>query len=202
MQAEITDVSARTESQEELDEEASTALPEVSQETESESKTASTVTHSDVLVVYFSATGTTKGVAEKIAALTGGDMYEILAAQPYSEEDLNYNDADSRTTHEQNDPNIRPEIESEDISFEGYKTIYLGYPIWHGQAPRIISTFVEKYSFENITVIPFCTSGSSGIGQSAVTLEEQAGSGRWLTGECFDGNVSEDNLRTWIKEMK
>lgn len=174
------------------------------QDTEAEPKSETPVpaAHSDVLVVYFSATGTTKGVAERIANVTGGDLYEILAAQPYSDEDLNYHDADSRTTHEQNEPDSRPEIGSEDVSFEGYKTIYLGYPIWHGQAPRIMSTFVEKYGFEDITVIPFCTSGSSGIGQSAVTLEGQAGSGRWLSGERFGGNVTEDELESWISDIK
>ena len=156
----------------------------------------------DVLVVYFSATGTTKGVAEKIASITGADMYEILAAQPYSEEDLDYNNEDSRTTKEMNDPEARPEIGSEDISLEGYKTVYIGYPIWHGQAPRIMSTFVEGHNFEGIKVIPFCTSGSSGIGDSAVTLEDQAGTGSWLEGERFDGSVSEDELESWIGETK
>jgi flavodoxin len=155
----------------------------------------------NTLVVYFSATGTTKSVAEKIAAVADADTYEILAAQPYSEKDLNYNDTDSRTTQEQNNPDIRPEIGSDDISLEGYKTIYIGYPIWHGQAPRIMSTFVEKYNFEGITVIPFCTSGSSGIGQSAATLEKQAAGGKWLEGKRFGGNVSEDDLRSWIDEM-
>lgn len=159
-------------------------------------------TNKDILVVYFSATGTTKDVAEKIASIEDADLYEIIPVEPYSDADLNYNDADSRTTHEQNDPDIRPEIGSEDISLESYKIIYLGYPIWHGQAPRIISTFVEKYSFENITVIPFCTSGSSGIGQSAVSLENQAGSGNWLAGERFGGNISEDDLKSWINEIK
>ena len=115
--------------------------------------------HSDILVAYFSATGTTKGVAERIAAVTGGDLYEILAADPYTDDDLNYNDKSSRSTSEQNDKNARPEIGSEDISLEGYTTLYLGFPIWWGEEPRILDTFVEKYSFEGITVIPFCTSG-------------------------------------------
>ena len=159
-------------------------------------------TGNTTLVVYFSATGNTKGVAEKIAAITGADVYEIKAVQEYKDEDLDWNDSDSRTTHEQNDPNARPEIGSEDISLEDYETIYLGYPIWHGQAPRIMSTFVEKYNFEGITVIPFCTSGSSGIGQSAVSLEDQAGSGTWLAGERFEGNTSEDELEAWIDEVR
>lgn len=153
------------------------------------------------LVVYFSATGTTKGVAEKIAAITGGDLYEIEAAQPYTEEDRNWHDDNSRTTHEQNDPSFRPEIGSELPSLEGYDTVYLGFPIWWGQEPRILDTFVESCDFDGITVIPFCTSGSSGIGNSGKNLEENAGSGTWLSGERFGGGVSEDELRAWIGSL-
>lgn len=158
--------------------------------------------HSDVLVVYFSATGTTKRVAEKIASVTGGDLYEILAAEPYTEEDRNYNDSSSRCTKEQNDKTVRPEIGSEDISLEGYTTIYLGFPIWWGEEPRILDTFVEKYSFEGITMIPFCTSGSSGIGRSGPNMEALAGTGTWLEGERFDGKVSEEDLQSWIEGLK
>ena len=161
-----------------------------------------TTAHSDVLVAYFSATGTTKGVAERIAAVTGGDLYEILAADPYTADDLNYNDSSSRSTSEQNDKNARPEIGSEDISLEGYTTVYLGFPIWWGEEPRILDTFVEKYSFEGITVIPFCTSGGSGIGRSGLNMEELAGSGNWLDGERFSGNVSEADLQSWIDGLK
>ena len=100
------------------------------------------------LVVYFSATGNTKGVAEKIAAVTGADTYEILAAQPYSDNDLNYNNDDSRATKEQNDKTIRPEIGSEKIDLSAYDTIYLGYPIWWGQAPRIISACSSLITIE------------------------------------------------------
>ncbi len=161
-----------------------------------------TAVDSDVLVVYFSATGTTKGVAEKIASITGGDLYEILAAEPYTSDDLNYNDRSSRSTKEQNDKNARPEIGSKDISLEGYTTIYLGFPIWWGEEPRILDTFVEKYSFEGITVIPFCTSASSGIGHSGSNMETLAGSGTWLDGKRFGGNVSEADLQSWIEGLK
>ena len=158
--------------------------------------------HSDILVAYFSATGTTKGVAERIASVTGGDLYEILPAEPYTEEDLNYNDSSSRSTKEQNDKDVRPEIGSEEISLEGYTTIYLGFPIWWGEEPRIMDTFAEKYNFEGITVIPFCTSGGSGIGRSGPNMEALAGSGTWLEGERFNGNVSEEDLQSWIEELK
>ena len=156
----------------------------------------------DVLVAYFSATGTTKGVAEKIAAVTGGDLYEILAAEPYSGADLNYNDSSSRSTKEQNDKNARPAIGSEDISLTGYTTLYLGFPIWWGEEPRILDTFVEKYSFDGITVIPFCTSGGSGIGRSGPNMEALAGSGTWKEGKRFGGSVSESELQSWIDSLK
>ena len=164
--------------------------------------TEDTTAHSDVLVAYFSATGTTKGVAERIAAVTGGDLYEILAADPYTADDLNYNDRSSRSTSEQNDKNARPEIGSVDLSLEGYTTIYLGFPIWWGEEPRILDTFVEKYSFEGITVIPFCTSGGSGIGRSGPNMEALAGTGTWLEGKRFSGNVSEADLQSWIDGLK
>ena len=156
----------------------------------------------DTLVVYFSATGTTKGVAEKIAAATDADMYEIVPAEPYSSADLDWNDDDSRTTTEMNDKNARPEIGSGDVSLEGYSRVYIGYPIWWGDAPRIMSTFVEKYDFEGKTVIPFCTSGGSGIGKSGDNLKEQAGSGNWLAGDKLDSGISEDELKTWINGLE
>ena len=171
-------------------------------ETDTEELSSETAAHSDILVAYFSATGTTKGVAEKIASVAGADLYEILAAEPYTADDLNYHDSSSRSTKEQNDKTVRPEIGSEDISLEGYSTIYLGFPIWWGEEPRILDTFVEKYSFEGITVIPFCTSGGSGIGHSGANMEALAGTGSWLDGKRFSGNVSEADLQAWIEELK
>ena len=170
--------------------------------TETEAEAPAPAGHSEVLVAFFSATGTTKGVAEKIASVTGGDLYEILAAEPYTADDLNYNDNSSRSTKEQDDKSARPEIGSEEISLEGYTTIYLGFPIWWGEEPRIMDTFVEKYSFEGITVIPFCTSASSGIGRSGPNMEALAGSGTWLEGRRFDGGVSEEELQSWIEGLK
>ena len=182
--------------------EAPASAAEKAPETEAPAaETPATETHSDVLVAFFSATGTTKGVAERIASVTGGDIYEILAAEPYTSDDLNYNDSSSRSTKEQNDKNVRPEIGSEDISLEGYTTIYLGFPIWWGEEPRILDTFVEKYSFDGITVIPFCTSGGSGIGRSGPNMEALAGTGTWLDGQRFDGNVSEADLQSWIEGL-
>ena len=168
----------------------------------SEAKTGTEAdgTHSDVLVAYFSATGNTKEVAEQIASITDGDLYEILPAEPYSDENLNYSDSSTRATKEQKDADFRTEIGSEDISLEGYTTLYLGFPIWWGEEPRIMDTFVEKYDFDGITVIPFCTSGSSGIGSSGTNLEMLAGSGTWLEGERFSASVSEEELQEWIEK--
>lgn len=154
------------------------------------------------LVVYFSVTGNTKSVAEKIASVTGADIYEIKAALEYTDEDINYNDSDSRTSKEQNDSSARPEIGSEEISLDGYSTIYIGYPIWWGEEPRIMDTFAESYNFDGITVIPFCTSGSSGIGRSGQNLADNAGSGNWIEGKRFGGGASEDEIRSWIEGLQ
>ena len=155
----------------------------------------------DTLVVVFSATGTTKKVAERIATIEDADLYEITAAIPYSDEDRDWTDSNSRCTKEQNDSSVRPEISSETISLDGYKTIYIGYPIWFGQEPRIMDTFVESYNFDGITMIPFCTSGSSGIGQSGKNLEANAGSGNWAEGKRFAGNASEEEIKEWVDSM-
>ena len=155
-----------------------------------------------VLVAYFSATGNTENVAENIAEITGGDLYEIVPAEPYTSEDLDYGNDQSRTSLEMNDPSSRPGISGEELVLDGYSVIYLGYPIWHGQAPRIMDTFVEKYDLEGLTVIPFCTSGSSGIGSSAESLEELAGSGNWKEGRRFDADVSQEELMEWIESLQ
>jgi flavodoxin len=155
-------------------------------------------TEGKVLVVYFSATGTTKGVAEKIAKLTGADLYEIVPAEPYSDADLNWNDSKSRTTKEQNDKTVRPEIAGEKVDLSAYRTVYIGFPIWWGEEPRIMDTFAESYEFDGITLVPFCTSSSSGIGRSGKNMEALSGSGTWLEGRRFAGSVSEADLQAWI----
>ncbi len=190
-----------TEAPEQAPEEASAPAQEAGSipQTEAAEAPAETEAHSGVLVVYFSATGTTRGVAERIAALTGGDLAEIVPVQAYTAEDLNYHDRSTRATVEQNTPDVRPEI-ANDISLEGYTTIYLGYPIWWGQAPRILSTFVESRDFTGITVIPFCTSGGSGAGRTGETLGEQAGSGTFLSSTRLDAGISEAELQAWIEK--
>ncbi len=170
---------------------------EASGEASPEAPEPSEKTGGRALVVYFSATGTTRGIADRIASLTGADMAEIVPSEPYTSGDLNYSDRTSRATAEQNTPDARPGIANE-ISLDGYTTVYLGYPIWWGQAPRILSSFVESHDFTGVTVIPFCTSGSSDIGQSDDTLAEQAGGGNWLQGKRFSAGASESDLKAWI----
>ena len=159
-------------------------------------------TGKDTLVVVFSATGTTKGVAERIAAMENADFYEITAAEPYTSADLDYGDSDSRTTKEQNDKSVRPQISSETLDLTGYKTIYIGYPIWWGEEPRIMDTFVESYNFGDITMIPFCTSGGSGIGSSGSNLADNAGSGNWKDGDRLKDSISDEDLKEWIDGYK
>ena len=191
--------------------ETTTAQTTASSESKSESETtAATETEAPIetsegketLVIYFSATGTTKAVAERIAAMENADLYEITPAQPYTSADLDYGDKNSRTTKEQNDKKSRPEISSEKIDLTGYKTIYIGYPIWWGEEPRIMDTFVESYDFGNINVIPFCTSGGSGIGRSGSNLAENAGSGNWQSGQRLQSNISDEALADWIGSYK
>lgn len=122
------------------------------------------------LVVYFSATGNTKAVAETIARLQGADTYEIVPEQPYTDEDLNYNDRSTRTTAEQNDPDARPAISGGIENIAEYDVIYIGYPIWWGDMPRILYTFFDAYDLTGKTVAPFCTSGGSGLSGTPETI--------------------------------
>lgn len=172
--------------------------------TETESGSAQTTLPSDnrkdVLVVVFSATGTTKAVAERIAAYADADLYEIKAAQTYTAADLNWNDRNSRTTIEQNDKSARPQIGSPELSLDGYKTVFIGYPIWWGEEPRILDTFVETYNFDGVTCIPFCTSGGSGVGRSDRNLADHAGSGNWESGKLLN-HVSDADLQNWIDSV-
>ncbi len=158
--------------------------------------------HSDTLVIYFSCTGTTRGVAEKLAKVTGADLYEIVPAEPYTAEDLNYNDRSTRATWEQDHPDTRPEIGGEDVDLNGYNTVFIGYPIWWGEEPRILCTFVESHDFTDKTVIPFCTSGGSGMGRSGDDLARLAGTGEWLKGARHSGSISENELLAWVEELK
>lgn len=200
------DQSAADSSEKESDEVSETNGPVVEDETSGGESTPADInqdskTEAKTLVVYFSATGTTKGVAETIASVTGADIYEIVPVQIYTSDDLNYNDNNSRTTKEQNDKSVRPEINGTIDNWDSYAVVYLGYPIWWGEEPRILDTFVESYSFDGKTVIPFCTSGGSGVGSSDDNLKANAGSGNWLEGTRHKSGVSESDIQNWINGL-
>lgn len=155
-------------------------------------------TGSEVLVAYFSCTGNTKGLAEKIASAMDADIYEIVPEQPYTDDDLNYNDSSTRATVEQNDASARPAISGAIDNMDSYDTIIIGYPIWWGQAPKIIYTFVESYDLSGKTVIPFCTSGSSGVGSSASNLQTAAPDANWTDGTRFSSGASDGDIESWL----
>ena len=151
-----------------------------------------------VLVAYFSATGNTEGIAQHLQAVLGADLYEIIPAEPYSDDDLNYNASDCRANQEQNDPDARPAIDGSVDNMEDYEVIFLGYPIWWGDAPKIISTFLESYDFDGKTIVPFCTSGSSGIGNSVEPLADLADSAVWREGTRFAPGASQEEVAAWV----
>ena len=161
----------------------------------------SALAESDTLVIYFSCTGTTKGVAEKLANVTGADLYEIVPAVPYTAEDLNYNDRKSRTSIETDDPSCRPAIAGELPDLSAYDTILIGYPIWWGDVPRIVSNFVENVDLTDKTLAVFFTSGGSGLGSSMKHLEEQAGAGTWLEGKRFSSRTTAEELTGWAASL-
>jgi len=158
-------------------------------------------TTNDTLVVYFSATGTTKPLAEYAADILDADIYEIVPDDPYTEEDLAYY-TNGRADREQNDSSARPAISGSIENMEQYDTILLGFPIWHGQAPRIISTFLESYDFSGKTILPFCTSHSSGIGTSDTNLHSLAKNANWLDGRRFAGGTTKEEIAAWLDEME
>ncbi len=155
-----------------------------------------------ILVVYFSATGTTKPLAENVAEILNANLYEIVPEDPYTEEDLAYY-TNGRADQEQNDASARPAISGGAENMEKYDTFILGYPIWHGQAPRIISTFLESYDFSGKTIVPFCTSHSSGIGSSADNLHALCSdSVNWLDGKRFEAGTTKETLEEWLGDME
>lgn len=154
------------------------------------------------LVAYFSATNTTEGVAETIADSLGADLYEITPEDPYTDADLDYHDDKSRSTIEMNDSNARPEISGSVENMDQYDVVFIGYPIWWGEAPRILNTFVESYDFSGKTVVPFCTSGGSGVGSSAKNLEKLTSGATWLSGTRLNGGASHSSIVEWINGLE
>lgn len=153
------------------------------------------------LVAYFSASGVTKGVAEKLAAATGSDLYEIKPAEPYTPADLNWNDKNSRSSVERNDLSSRPALADQGADLAGYDRIFLGFPIWWYTAPRIIRSFLESYDFAGKTIVLFATSGGSGLGQTAAELSSSCPGAKIKSGKLLNGTLSEAALKQWAESF-
>ncbi|MDO4198850.1 MAG: flavodoxin [Erysipelotrichaceae bacterium] len=151
-----------------------------------------------ILVAYFSATGNTKGVAEKMAGILGADLYEIVPAVPYTTADLNYNDSSCRANQEQNDKSFRTEIVGSVDNMDQYDIVLIGHPVWWGEEPRIIDTFVEAYDFNGKIVSNFCTSGGSGVSNSTNNLKNMLPDSDYRDGMRFDKNAGEDDINNWL----
>lgn len=155
-----------------------------------------------VLVAYFSATGNTEHIAQYIQTVLDADLYEVVPEEPYTDDDLNYSDDSCRANQEQNDPDARPAIAGTLEHPEDYDVVFLGYPIWWGAAPKIIDTFLESYDFDGVTIVPFCTSGSSDIGSSAENLHALAPDANWLSGQRFSGSASQEEVAAWVEKLE
>lgn len=155
------------------------------------------------LVVYYSASGNTKDVAEKIAKITEADLFEIEPVEPYTDDDLDWTDDDSRVSREHDDESLRDvELVSTTVdNWDSYDTVYIGYPIWWGIAAWPVDNFVKENDFTGKTVISFCTAATSGIGDSGNLLEEMTGTGDWKEGERFHGGASESDISSWIDSL-
>ena len=165
--------------------------------------TSTVTTTGKTLVVYFSATGTTQSVAQTIADTVGADLFEVVPSDPYTSDDLNWTNNDSRVSREHNDEGLRAvALESTDADgWDDYDTVFIGYPIWWGIAAWPMSSFVAVNDFTGKTVIPFCTSVSSGIGQSGELLAELVDAGTWLDGQRFSRGSSEADIASWVNGL-
>ena len=168
-----------------------------------EEKTDSETEQADTIVVYFSATGHTEPLAGYAAEYLNADIYEIIPETPYTDADLNYNDSSSRSSKEQNDDSARPAISGELPELSGYDTIIIGHPIWWGQAPKIIYTFLESYDLSGKTLTTFCTSASSGLGSSAENLKKavQGTDNVWHESRRFSIGADRDEVTSWLQQI-
>lgn len=174
------------------------------EEDSTEAETDGDGTQGRTLVVYFSATGNTERVAEVIADTTGGELFELEPVDPYTDEDLNYNDDNSRVSQEYADESLRNvELVADTVDdWQDVERIYIGYPVWWGIAAWPVNTFVEANDFTGKTVIPFCTSASSGLGDSGELLAELAGTGDWQEGMRFRSSVSDEDVVAWVESLE
>ena len=155
----------------------------------------------NVLVAVFSASGVTRKVGEEIARIAGADFYEIVPKQIYTAADLDWMNKKSRSSVEMSDPSARPEISGTVADMDSYDTVIVGFPIWWGVAPRIIDTFLESYDFSGKKIIPFCTSGGSGVGKSDIALHKDvSGDVRWAKGRQIN-RPNEAEIRRWLDEV-
>ena len=157
----------------------------------------------NVLVAYYSATGNTERVAQTIADATGGDLFAIEPTEPYTDEDLNWNNEDRRVSREHEDESLRdvPLVNTTVENWDDYDTVFIGYPIWWGIAAWPVDGFVEANDFSGKTVIPFATSASSGMGQSGELLADLAGTGEWQEGMRFSGGVDDAEVQDWLSML-
>ena len=154
-----------------------------------------------ILVAVFSASGVTEKVGQEIARISGGDFFEIEPKEKYTKSDLNWLSRKSRSSVEMNDPSSRPEIATSVSNMDEYDTVIIGFPIWWGVAPRIIETFLESYDFSGKTIIPFCTSGGSGVGSSDIALHKNVrGNVRWKDGVQIN-RTNEKTIKKWLEEV-
>lgn len=165
-------------------------------------QTSKTDNKMKTLVTYFSATGTTKAAAEKLAKITNADIYEIKPEVPYTSADLDWHDKESRSTIEMQDKNSRPAMADKNAKIENYDVIYVGFPIWWYVAPTIINTFLESYDFSGKTVILFSTSGGSDFGETVENLKGSCSPKTIIKeGKVFRGNPTEADIEAWVKSM-
>lgn len=152
------------------------------------------------LVAYFSASGVTKNAAERLAKAAGAQLFEIKPALSYTSADLDWTNKKSRSSVEMNNPHSRPEIAEQLPNMEDYDTIFIGFPIWWYVAPTIINTFIESYDFSGKTIIPFATSGGSGMGKTVEVLKPLCPNANWIKGKMLNG-VSDSELENWVKSI-
>ena len=155
------------------------------------------------LIVYFSGSGNTKKVAEYIAEATGGDLFELVPVTPYTSADLNWRTTGSRVNREHDDESLRdvPLVTATPETFDGYDTVFIGYPIWWGIAAWPVNNFVKSNDFTGKTVIPFATSSSSGMGESGTLLRDMAGTGNWQSGQRFSSGASKATVEKWVNSL-
>lgn len=178
-----------------------TPVPDPEPEPDPDPTPDPTPSGSRALVVYFSCTNTTKGIADRIVEVTDAATWRINPEVTYTSEDLNYNNSSSRANREQNDPSARPAIKGKCENLADYNVVFLGYPIWWGKAPKVIFTFLESHNLAGKTIIPFCTSHSSGIGSSDTDLHSMTAGAEWKQGRRFNGNESKETIEKWIESM-